>query len=46
MRHELLPQLKTEWNLQLAEALAQLADLSWEEERWWHSPASPLINRL
>jgi tRNA(Ile)-lysidine synthase len=42
MRHELLPQLKTEWNPQLAEALAQLADLSWEEERWWHSPASPL----
>jgi len=41
-RHELLPRLQAQWNPQLADALAQLADLSWEEERWWHSPASPL----
>jgi tRNA(Ile)-lysidine synthase len=42
VRHELLPQLKAEWNPQLAETLAQLADLSWEEERWWQGTASPV----
>jgi tRNA(Ile)-lysidine synthase len=44
VRHILLPQLKAEWNPQVAEALAQLADLSWEEERWWNSDASPLAH--
>ncbi len=44
VRHALLPQLKAEWNPQFAEALAQLADLSWEEERWWSSDASPLAH--
>jgi tRNA(Ile)-lysidine synthase len=43
MRHEWLPALKAQWNPQLSEALAQLADLSWEEERWWLGPASPLL---
>ena len=42
VRHELLPQLTTQWNPRLTEALAHLADLSWEEERWWLSSESPL----
>jgi tRNA(Ile)-lysidine synthase len=33
IRHELLPQLAREWNPRIAEALANLADLAFEEER-------------
>jgi len=32
IRHELLPQLKREWNPQIVDALANLADLAYEEE--------------
>lgn len=35
IRGTLLPQLAAEWNPQIVTALAQLADLAWEEERWW-----------
>ena len=35
IRHGLLPQLAREWNPRIAEALAHLADLAQEEERWW-----------
>ncbi len=42
VRHELLPQLTAAWNPQLTAALAHLADLSYEEERWWAGPASPV----
>jgi tRNA(Ile)-lysidine synthase len=35
IRHELLPQLARDWNPQIGEALAHLADLAYEEERWW-----------
>jgi len=35
IRHELLPRLKQHWNPRLTEALVHLADLSYEEERWW-----------
>lgn len=42
IRHELLPQLKAEWNPRLTDALVHLADLSYEEERWWANPVSPL----
>ena len=35
IRHELLPQLKQDWNPRLTESLAHLADLAYEEERWW-----------
>ena len=35
IRHELLPLLKQDWNPRLAESLAHLADLAYEEERWW-----------
>jgi tRNA(Ile)-lysidine synthase len=41
-RHELLPQLTATWNPQLTDALAQLADLAYEEERWWAGPESPV----
>ena len=42
VRHELIPQLTATWNPRLTDALAHLADLSYEEERWWLSPASPI----
>ncbi|HXP89263.1 MAG TPA: tRNA lysidine(34) synthetase TilS [Bryobacteraceae bacterium] len=35
IRHRLLPQLEREWNPRLREALAHLAELAYEEERWW-----------
>ncbi len=35
IRHQLLPQLEREWNPRLREALAHMADLAYEEERWW-----------
>ena len=35
IRGTLLPQLAREWNPQIGIALAQLADLAFEEERWW-----------
>ena len=35
IRHELLPQLEREWNPELRESLARMADLALEEERWW-----------
>jgi tRNA(Ile)-lysidine synthase len=35
IRHHLLPQLSREWNPRIGETLAQLADLAFEEERWW-----------
>jgi len=35
IRLQLLPQLEREWNPRLRESLAHLADLAFEEERWW-----------
>ncbi len=35
IRHDLLPRLARDWNPQLGDALAHLADLAQEEERWW-----------
>lgn len=35
IRHDLLPQLEREWNPQISESLAHLADLAFEEERYW-----------
>jgi tRNA(Ile)-lysidine synthase len=37
IRHELLPQLAREWNPQIKETLARMADLAHEEEFWWAS---------
>jgi tRNA(Ile)-lysidine synthase len=36
IRHELLPQLRREFNPQLDEALANLAVIAGDEEDWWH----------
>lgn len=35
IRHQLLPQLEREWNPRLRESLSHLADVAFEEERWW-----------
>jgi len=35
IRHELLPLLAREWNPKIGDSLAHLADLAYEEERWW-----------
>jgi tRNA(Ile)-lysidine synthase len=42
IRHELLPQLSARWNPHLNDALAHLADITFEEELWWRSGESPL----
>ena len=41
IRHELLPQLAREWNPKIGESLAHLADLAYEEERWWAATLDP-----
>ncbi len=46
IRHSLLPELQRDWNPQLTSALAQLADLAFEEERWWHSEMEALLSNL
>jgi len=35
IRQSLLPELARDWNPQIATALAQLADVAYEEEVWW-----------
>jgi tRNA(Ile)-lysidine synthase len=40
IRHELLPLLRREWNPRIDDALAQLADLAFEEERWLEKDAA------
>jgi len=42
IRHDLLPQLQREWNPRLTGALAHLADLAQEEERWWSAEVDRL----
>ena len=42
IRQSLLPQMRREWNPRIADALAHLANLAHEEERWW----SAEIDRL
>jgi tRNA(Ile)-lysidine synthase len=37
IRHQLLPQLTRDWNPQLPDTLARLADLAREEENYWES---------
>jgi tRNA(Ile)-lysidine synthase len=46
IRHELLPRLKQDWNPRLTEALVHLADLSYEEERWWASEVARLAGQM
>lgn len=35
IRHELLPQLAKDWNPEIHNALARLAELAFDEESWW-----------
>ena len=46
IRHELLPRLKQDWNPRLTEALVHLADLSYEEERWWAAEIARLGGKM
>jgi len=46
IRHELLPRLKREWNPRLPEALAHLADLAYEEERWWAAEIARVVREM
>jgi tRNA(Ile)-lysidine synthase len=46
IRHELLPRLKQDWNPNMAETLAHLADLAYEEERWWAEEVDRLAGEL
>ena len=45
IRHDLLPQLKQDWNPRLTETLAHLADLAYEEERWWAAEIARIAQR-
>jgi tRNA(Ile)-lysidine synthase len=46
IRHELLPRLKQDWNPRLDVALAQMADLAYEEERWWAAEVARCAKQL
>lgn len=46
IRHDLLPRLAREWNPRIRESLAHLADLAFEEERWWKAYADDLSAHL
>ena len=45
IRHELLPQLEN-WNPQLRDHLAQMAELARAEEAWWQTEASRLASEV
>jgi tRNA(Ile)-lysidine synthase len=45
IRHDLLPQLARDWNPQVSQALANLADLAFEEERWWECRDTEISRR-
>ena len=46
IRYNLLPRLKQDWNPRLAETLAHLADLAYEEERWWATEVARLAQQM
>jgi len=46
IRHELLPQLARDWNPQIVDALANLADLAHEEEKYWVEQVPDLPSEL
>ena len=43
IRHQLLPELKKEWNPSIVEVLAQLAELSADEETYWQQQMDRLM---
>ena len=46
IRHELLPRLKQDWNPHITESLSHLADLAYEEERWWAAEIAGLARQM
>jgi tRNA(Ile)-lysidine synthase len=46
IRHTLLPQLEREWNPDLRESLARIADLAGEEERSWRAKIEGLFQKM
>jgi tRNA(Ile)-lysidine synthase len=46
IRQELLPQLERDWNPRLSTALAQLADLAYEDERQWSALLEPHLKAM
>ena len=46
IRRELLPHLAREWNPRIGESFAHLADLAFEEERWWAAYLKQLAESL
>ncbi|MEO8368014.1 MAG: tRNA lysidine(34) synthetase TilS [Candidatus Solibacter sp.] len=46
IRHDLLPQLKRDWNPALTESLARTADISLAEEEYWQGEIGRLADRL
>jgi tRNA(Ile)-lysidine synthase len=46
IRHELLPRLKQDWNPHITESLSRLADLAYEEERWWGAEIARLADQM
>jgi tRNA(Ile)-lysidine synthase len=42
LRHELLPRLERDWNPEISKALAQTAQLAWDEQQFWESYVSQL----
>jgi tRNA(Ile)-lysidine synthase len=45
IRHDLLPQLESEWNPRLAESLAHAADLALADEAYWDEKIARLAER-
>ena len=43
MRQTLLPALERDWNPRIAEALAHLGDVAYEEEVWWAGEMASLV---
>jgi tRNA(Ile)-lysidine synthase len=46
IRHELLPQLKRDWNPRIAETLTRSAEIAYDEEKWWESEIHSVAPRL
>ncbi len=46
IRRELLPRLKQDWNPHITESLSHLADLAYEEERWWAAEIARLAGDM
>lgn len=45
LRHSLLPELRSDWNVQIDAALARTADWALEEEKYWRLRTAELLRR-